>query len=131
VLANNLSKVYFGVFNDSLPDGWGRLLLDRSLSAKGIDITGITPLDRLAYVDSLGMGALIYRPEIKYENITISVPELDTLAAEMNHVLQGTSSEIIEELFILGGSSGGARPKIFTAYNPHTDNLIYGGDKRP
>ena len=31
----------FGVFNDSLPDGWGRLLLDRSLSAKGIDITRI------------------------------------------------------------------------------------------
>ena len=26
----------FGVFHDSLPDGWGRLLLDRSLIAKGI-----------------------------------------------------------------------------------------------
>lgn len=25
-----------GVFNDSLPDGWGRLLLDRSLREKGI-----------------------------------------------------------------------------------------------
>lgn len=121
----------FGVFNDSLPDGWGRLLLDRSLSARGIDITAITPLDRLAYVGSRGMGALVYSPAIKYEKITVSVPELDTLAAEMNHVLQGTSSEIIEELFILGGSSGGARPKIFTAYNPHTDNLIYGGDNVP
>jgi serine/threonine-protein kinase HipA len=114
-----------------LPDGWGRLLLDRSFSAKGIDIIGITPLDRLAYVGSRGMGALVYIPEIKHEKAISLVPELDTLAAEMNHVLQGTSSEIIEELFILGGSSGGARPKIFTAYNPHTDNLIYGGDKVP
>jgi serine/threonine-protein kinase HipA len=26
----------FGVFSDSLPDGWGRLLLDRSLTTLGI-----------------------------------------------------------------------------------------------
>jgi serine/threonine-protein kinase HipA len=116
----------FGVFNDSLPDSWGRLLLDRSLSAKGIDITTITPLDRLAYVGSRGMGALAYRPEIKPEKTPVLVPELDTIATEMNHILQGTSSEIIEELFILGGSSGGARPKIFAAYNQLTDDLIHG-----
>ncbi len=121
----------FGLFNDSLPDGWGRLLLDRSLSAKGIDIARITPMDRLAYVGSHGMGALIYRPEIKPEKTTEFVPELDLLAAEMNHILQGTSSEIIEELFILGGSSGGARPKIFVAYNPVTDDLLHGLDNVP
>lgn len=121
----------FGVFNDSLPDGWGRLLLDRSLSAKRIDVARITPLDRLAYVGSRGMGALIYRPEIKPEKTTEFVPELDILAAEMNHILQGTSSEIIEELFILGGSSGGTRPKIFVAYNPLTDDLLHGVDSVP
>jgi len=121
----------FGVFNDSLPDGWGRLLLDRNLSAKGIDIAKITPLDRLAYVGSRGIGALVYRPEIKPENTADPVPELDIIAAEMNHILQGTSSEIIEELFILGGSSGGARPKIFAAYNPLTNDLIHGLDNIP
>lgn len=121
----------FGVFNDSLPDGWGRLLLDRTLSAKGIDIAKITPLDRLAYVGSRGIGALVYRPEIKPEKATDPVPELDIIAAEMNHILQGTTSEIIEELFILGGSSGGARPKIFAAYNPLTNDLIHGLDNIP
>ena len=121
----------FGVFNDSLPDGWGRLLLDRTLSAKGIDIAKITPLDRLAYVGARGIGALVYRPEIKPEKTTDPVPELDIIAAEMNHILQGTSSEIIEELFILGGSSGGARPKIFAAYNPLTNDLIHGLDNLP
>jgi len=121
----------FGVFNDSLPDGWGRLLLDRTLSAKEVDIAKITPLDRLAYVGSRGIGALVYRPEIKPENTADPVPELDIIAAEMNHILQGTSSEIIEELFILGGSSGGARPKIFAAYNPLTNDLIHGLDNIP
>jgi serine/threonine-protein kinase HipA len=121
----------FGLFNDSLPDGWGRLLLDRFLSAKGIDITRITPLDRLAYVGSRGMGALVYKPEIKPGKKTDLFPELDILAAEMKHILQGTSSEIIEELFILGGSSGGARPKIYAAYNLLTDHLIQGTDNVP
>lgn len=121
----------FGVFNDSLPDSWGRLLLDRNLISKGIDITGITPLDRLAYVGSGGIGALVYKPEIEPERTTDPVPELDILAGEMNHLLQGNSSEIIGELFILGGSSGGARPKIFVAYNPKTDVLIHGLNNIP
>lgn len=121
----------FGVFNDSLPDGWGRLLLDRSLSDKGINITRITPLDRLAFVGSEGMGALIYKPEIESGKLTAPISELDTIATEMNRILQGTSSEIIEELFILGGSSGGARPKIFVAYNPITGDLIHGTDNIP
>jgi len=121
----------FGVFNDSLPDDWGRLLLDRILSAKGIDMAKITPLDRLAYVGARGIGALVYRPEIKPEKTTEPIPELDIIAAEMNHLLQGASSEIIEELFILGGSSGGARPKIFAAYNPLTNDLINGLESLP
>ena len=37
----------FGVFNDSLPDGWGRLLLDRSLKGHGISPEDLSPLDRL------------------------------------------------------------------------------------
>ena len=53
----------FGVFNDSLPDGWGRLLLDRKLFSDGILPAEVSPLDRLAYVGDKGMGALIYRPE--------------------------------------------------------------------
>ena len=121
----------FGVFNDSLPDGWGRLLLDRSLSSKGIDIAKITPLDRLAYVGTTGMGALIYKPEFEPDKSIGAIPELDTLANEMNRVLQGTSSDVLEELFVLGGSSGGARPKIFTGYNPNTGDLIHGTDDVP
>ena len=118
----------YGLFNDSLPDGWGKLLLDRSLAAKGTDISKITPLDRLAYVGFRGMGALVYSPETEPEATGELVHELDFIAAEMNHILQGTSSEIIEDLFIMGGSSGGGRPKIFAAYNPATDDLIYGSD---
>lgn len=121
----------FGVFNDSLPDGWGRLLLDRTLSSKGIDIAHINPLDRLAYVGSRAMGALTYKPEIIPYQHHPPMQELDSLSEEMNQILTGSSSDLIEELFILGGSSGGARPKILIAYNTSTNEIIHGTDHLP
>lgn len=121
----------FGVFNDSLPDGWGRLLLDRTLRSKGIYISKITPLDRLAFVGSGGMGALIYQPEFEVATKLSAQIELDVIAKEINQILQGNSSEIIEELFELGGSSGGARPKIFVAYNPENEEIIHGEEQLP
>ncbi len=114
----------FGVFADSLPDGWGKLLLDRALTAKGIDISNMTMLDRLAFVGSKGMGALIYKPEIddgihkKFEF------ELDKIAKATHQIISGTSIEILDELYILGGSSGGARPKILVGYNSKTQHII-------
>lgn len=47
-----------GLFNDSLPDGWERLLLDRKLQNEGLSFRNLTPLDRLAFVGGNGMGAL-------------------------------------------------------------------------
>jgi len=77
------------------------------------------------------MGALVYKPEIESGKIALSGPELDTVAREINQALEGTSPEIIEKLFILGGSSGGARPKIFAGYNSQTDKLVNGVDCLP
>lgn len=54
----------FGVLNDSLPDGWGRLLLDRTVEHLGIARQELTPLDRLAHVGRHGMGALSYEPDL-------------------------------------------------------------------
>jgi len=121
----------FGVFNDSLPDGWGRLLLDRTLLSKGISLNQITPLDRLTYVGSGGMGALTYKPNLNSEVQSDKLMELDEIYQEMNKVLEGTPSDVIEELFHLGGSSGGARPKIFVGYNPKTNHLIHGHSSLP
>lgn len=116
----------YGVFNDSLPDGWGRLLFDRTLASKGVDMQNLTPLDRLAYVGDTGMGALCYKPKFDEDVAISSEIELDLIAREMNHILKGSDSDIIEELFTLGGSSGGARPKIFVGYNSFTNEIIHG-----
>lgn len=114
----------FGVFNDSLPDGWGKLLLDRHLQTKGINSLSINPLQRLSYIGKNGLGALIYEPEIDInKNLEFSL-DLDFLSNEMNLILSGKNIENIDDLFNLGGSSGGARPKINVGFNPKTKDII-------
>ena len=103
----------FGGFADSLPDNWGRLLLSRLLKERNISMDSISVLDRLAIVGSSGMGALEYRPEINIAPKT-NEDNLDELAEQCRRILNTEYSDKLDELFYLGGSSGGARPKILT-----------------
>ena len=59
----------FGVFDDSLPDGWGNLLLDRFLQEQGVDPYKLNVLERLSLIGSTGRGALEYRPDQSVEEI--------------------------------------------------------------
>lgn len=103
----------FGVFDDSLPDGWGRLLVDRTLRERGIDPYSIGPLARLAIVGKSGMGALEYEPEVSLVSPS-ALGDLDEIAAACAEMLATDYSDDLDALFTLGGSSGGARPKILT-----------------
>ncbi len=100
----------FGVFADSLPDGWGRLLVDRLLLSKKISPGAAGALERLGIVGSSGMGALEYVPELfsmdREERL-----DFDKLSSECEKILKEQESEDLDLLFQLGGSSGGARPK--------------------
>lgn len=104
----------FGVFNDSLPDGWGRLLVDRLFLKNKINPAEIDNLNRLAIVQESGMGALTYKPEHRFESEN-NIVDYDVLAMECSKILESQNSENLDELFKLGGSSGGARPKILTS----------------
>lgn len=103
----------FGVFADSLPDGWGRLLVDRLMLKNHMNPYEVGNMDRLAIVGQSGMGALCYEPERHFE-IEENPIDLDTIAEECRQILNTESAENLDELFRLGGSSGGARPKILT-----------------
>lgn len=121
----------FGVFDDSLPDGWGMLLLNRALEKKGLSLDDINILDQLAYIGETGKGALIYRPAFAdYKNFS-DVIDIDRLKTAMDEVYYGTSTEVIEELMSLGGASGGARPKANVGYNKTTNELIHGQNILP
>ena len=102
-----------GVFADSLPDGWGRLLVDRLMRRKGYNPAAAGNLDRLAIVGNTGMGALVYRPEWDLRPQP-SERTLDETAAACQELLRTEYTDDLDRLFLLGGSSGGARPKILT-----------------
>ncbi len=104
----------FGVFNDSLPDGWGLLLLDRALRKKGSSLHACLPLQRLAMVGAHGMGALEYTPAAEQAEEAVSVAELDALAEESLRILRDAPVDAgqLDKLIQLNGSSAGARPKI-------------------
>ncbi len=104
----------YGVFSDSLPDGWGRLLVDRMLNSQNINPREISQIDRLAIVGETGMGALSYKPEYNLLEDKDYQEDYDNLALSCKKILNTEYSADLDNLFRLGGSSGGARPKILT-----------------
>lgn len=106
----------FGAFADSLPDNWGRLLLNRLLRAHKQNPEELNVLERLAIVGKSGMGALTYYPE-KQLSEQQSKADLDELAEQCQKILNTEYSDKLDELYQLGGTSGGARPKIMTTIN--------------
>ena len=103
----------FGVFADSLPDGWGSLLTDRLLRSRQIDPHSLTTLQRLSLVGSSGKGLLEYRPSAALQESFATLP-FDELAEECARILADKPSDRLDTLFEMGGSSGGARPKVNT-----------------
>lgn len=114
------TKMYFGglfgVFADSLPDAWGQILLRRVLRKNGQNVNDLSVLDRLAIVGSSGMGALTYEPQIRMEERQSNL-NLDELAMQCEQILTTEYDKNLDELYQLGGTSGGARPKILTRIN--------------
>jgi serine/threonine-protein kinase HipA len=77
----------FGLFDDSLPDGWGLLLMDRYFRKQGLPPETLSPLDRLAYMGSRTMGALTYHPPAQTEAERDAVLDLHELAGNAYRVL--------------------------------------------
>lgn len=104
-----------GAFNDSLPDGWGLLLMDRELKRR-FDWSRheITPMDRLAYMGARGMGSLEYAP-VYEQGVLHDEVDLGALARSVDAVLEGSEEDVLSALRIQGGSPGGARPKVAIA----------------
>ena len=100
----------FGIFEDSLPGGYGEHLLRKVLRREGVDYGSLTPVQRLSIVGNSGMGALCYVPESKIGGApsSLTLDEMQTLALE---VLSEHTNEGSDLLLAGSGNSGGVRPK--------------------
>lgn len=100
----------FGIFEDSLPGGYGEYMLRKTLSKGGIDYNRLTPIERLSIIGDSGMGALCYRPttHIEKSNEAHSLDELQQMALE---TLSEKTTKHANLLYLKSGNSGGVRPK--------------------
>lgn len=123
----------FGVFADSLPDGWGLLMMSRAMKKSGMDFASWSALDRLSFVGKYGMGALVYEPVSENQHEVQGAIDLSQMAAEVDRVLEGKSEDVLAELLVLGGSPGGARPKVLIGVekNVKNPNIVAGVDELP
>lgn len=109
-----------GPVYDSLPDGWGMLLMDRMFRRRGLTTARIGALARLAYIGSNAMGAMTFEPVAPEGQASeIHVP-LEQLAVEVQEVLHGDGGEFLQTLLQVGGSPQGARPKVLVYRDPET-----------
>ncbi|WP_129666411.1 type II toxin-antitoxin system HipA family toxin [Phytoactinopolyspora endophytica] len=117
-----------GLFDDSLPDGWGMLLMDRQMRQRGIDVRTVSPLDRLTYLGTRTMGALTYHPAEDAGQASDRV-DLATLGEQASEILAGDTNEVLPALAAAGGSAGGAGPKVVVGVRG--DELIAGDQDLP
>ena len=121
----------FGLFDDSLPDGWGLLLMDRHFRSLDRDPASLTPLDRLLYLGRCTMGALTYHPPTDRGRTDGALLDLHELASLSQKIFAGHEIEVLPLLLRAGGSPGGARPKILIGYNSQDKTIIAGDDVLP
>lgn len=128
-----------GMLADSLPDKFGNLLIDEWLVRAGRNRADFSPIERLCYIGSRGMGALEFRPAIRARqggSIPVDIKELVELAnralAEketLDTTLGKTKEEDTEAMrgiLRVGTSAGGARAKAIVAWNETTGEVRSG-----
>lgn len=103
-------KGNFGIFEDSLPDGYGRYLLHKMLKSRGDDFFSLNPLQLLSLVGEAGMGALCYHPAESAQAIEDEI-NLDDLQAKALNILGEKTDDAADLLYYKSGNSGGCRPK--------------------
>jgi serine/threonine-protein kinase HipA len=117
-----------GLFDDSLPDGWGLLLMDRHFRRLGVAPGAVSPIERLAYLGLRTMGALTYHPPHDLEQ-DHQILDLYALGKNAEAVYAGQVQDVLPQLERAGGSPGGARPKVLVGLKG--SEVISGQDDLP
>ncbi len=113
------------VFADTLPDAFGNAVIDAWLVRQGRSPADFSPLERLLYTGTRGMGALEYAPALRPAQSAEQELELGSLVAMAQRVLDERSrlgvslpeNDNLSALFQVGTSAGGARAKALIAIN--------------
>ena len=117
---------------DSLPDVFGNIIFKKWLESSDQQFSQISVIEQLAYVADRGMGALEYRPSKELpQTSSIDLTEIITVLKAVLHTKEDLhesrlNHEALLNIFKIGSSAGGARPKILISENTETGEIIPG-----
>ena len=116
---------------DSLPGGWGNAVYNAWVAEHHLSSKQITPIDKLAFIGSRGMGALEFEPAIPInENKDIALNDLYLRAKEIlanrEQVSANTQHLNMDVLYEVGTSAGGNHAKAVIAINKKTGEIRSG-----
>jgi serine/threonine-protein kinase HipA len=117
---------------DALPDAFGNAIVTAALAREGVPANEVTPLDRLAYIGSRGVGALEFRPARGPRTTKPTAIVLSELVGAARAALSGSFDDDAEtraalsNLIAVGTSAGGARAKAVIALDPSTGEMRSG-----
>ena len=122
-------------FADSLPDAFGRGLIDRWLEDRGCVRSEITALDRLSYIGRRATGALMYEPDHGPGGRPDAF-EMRNLVEAARKAVNGEladldGAEALRAIIRIGSSVGGAQAKALVGWNRSTDQFLFGDRDLP
>lgn len=124
-----------GLLSDSVPDKFGNAVIDVWLKAQGRAPDSLSPIERLCYTGSRGMGALEYRPVLFSGEDPSEALHVDRLAQLADDVLRSrreARAELVPDvkryapILRVGSSAGGARAKALIGWNETTGEVRSG-----
>ena len=110
-----------GVLADALPDSFGYQVIRAYYTTRGEERRAFSPVQHLLYVGERAMGALSFHPAEAVEGVGPEQDALDVarLVADARSIAAGGSAEIaVPEIYRIGSSAGGMRPKAIVLHNP-------------
>lgn len=118
-----------GVFADALPDAFGRRVIRAYYAARGQPDRAMSPVERLLYVGERAIGALTFHPpaEVPARAAEREALEIQALAHDARRIVRGEPDVAIPEIYRIGSSAGGRRPKAIVHYDPAGRTIRSGG----
>ena len=114
-----------GVLADALPDAFGKTVIRAYYTSRGEVARAFSPVQHLLYVGHRGMGALEFHPaeELPIRRAEAEALEIAELVADARRILSGDPAVTIPEIYRIGSSAGGMRPKAVVLYNPERGEI--------
>ncbi|MFH1763949.1 MAG: type II toxin-antitoxin system HipA family toxin [Gemmatimonadota bacterium] len=118
-----------GVFSDALPDAFGRSVIRAYYETRGESRRAFSPVHQLLYVGERALGALSFHPaeEAPTRPGEQEAMEVQALAHDARRIVQGEVEVAIPEIYRIGSSAGGQRPKAIVLFDPESRTIRSGG----